>query len=47
MSDSDSINDLRGKRVLVTGGRGFIGAAVCRKLRDAGAAGLRFQQLED
>jgi nucleoside-diphosphate-sugar epimerase len=30
-------SDFSEKRVLVTGGRGFIGAAVCGKLRDAGA----------
>ena len=37
MSDSDSIKTIQEKRVLVTGGRGFIGSALCGKLLDVGA----------
>jgi dTDP-glucose 4,6-dehydratase len=42
---ADCRGDLMQRRVLVTGGAGFIGSAVCRRLVDAGAAVLNLDAL--
>jgi GDP-L-fucose synthase len=39
--------DLRGKRVLVTGGAGFVGTVLCRKLRERGVTELFVPRRKD